>query len=186
MRIGIDVDDTITNTWEDIMPGFSKVFNIPIEELKNSTPYYRALKEDISLDEYFDKILPLLDEMIPKVSLKDNVKEVIDKLYELGHHVIFITARGRGHTNPYEDTKNYLDRHHIKYDKIVVNAEGKDVPCKEEKIDVFIDDSIKHCTLVKKLGIEVIMLDTYYNHDAKEFKHCKNWNEIYDYLKDKW
>ena len=138
MRIGIDVDDTITNSWEELRPHYSRLFKVDEDILKQSKPYYSSVKDKLgSLDEYFEKIVPIYDEVIPQVELKDNVKEVIDKLSQDGHDIIFITARGRGHTDPYKQTKDYLDRHKIKYDKIIVNAANKANVCQSEKIDLF-------------------------------------------------
>ena len=183
MRIGVDVDDTITNTWKALIPHFSRMFNVPVDKLKKSRGYYYSVSDLVSLDEYFEKILPLLDEIMPNVEIKDNVKEVIDKLYELGHSIVFITARSGGYTDPYKLTKDYLDKYKIKYDKIVVGVRRKDQICLEENIDLFIDDSFVHCDSVSKLGIDVLMMDSEYNIKYKNFKHVKNWNEVYNYIK---
>jgi len=183
MKIGVDIDDTITNSWENIIPYYSKIFNIDIKKLENSRPYYYAIKDKISLEEYYEKLLSLYDKFSTIVPLKDNVKEIIDKIYEEGHTITFITARGKEHTDAYKSTKEYLDRHHIKYDKLIVNAHDKAKVCKEEKIELFIDDSIKHCTSVLNEGIDVLMFETKYNKEEKKPKHVKNWDEIYEYLK---
>ena len=36
MKIGIDIDDTITNTWECFIPYYNQLFKIPEEKLKVS------------------------------------------------------------------------------------------------------------------------------------------------------
>ena len=185
MRIGIDIDDTITNSWEYFIPIYSQVFDIPVEKLQKSKPYYESIKDNYTLDEYFYLLKPIYDERISEIPLKENVKEVIDKLYDLGHSVTFITARSKDHTDPYEASKKYLDKHHIKYDKLIVRADKKDEVCLKEKIDLFIDDSIKHCQSVTNTGIEVIMFETAYNKDIKDIKHLKSWEEIYEYIKSR-
>ena len=54
MRIGIDIDDTITDTWSYMVPIYSQVFNIPVEELSNSLPYYNSVKKlNLTVEEYF-------------------------------------------------------------------------------------------------------------------------------------
>ena len=186
MRIGIDVDDTITNSWESLLPHYSRLFKIDENTLRKSKPYYMSVKDLITLDEYFDMILPIYDEVIPKVKLKDNVKEVINKLYEDGHHIIFITARGRGHTDPYKQTKDYLDKHNIKYNKIIVNATNKAEVCQTENIDLFIDDSVRNCKIVSDIGIESLLFETYYNKEDETLYHVKSWIEIYNYIKSRW
>lgn len=186
MRIGIDIDDTISNTWESFIPDYEKLFDIPAHKLEKSIPYYPSVKEKYTKEEYFKLAIPVYQKCAPNAKLKDNVKEVIDKLYDLGHKVIFITDRSIEYDDAYKVTKDYLDRHEIKYDKIIVKSGNKAKVCLDEKIDLFIDNSIKHCTSVAKTGVEVLMFETEYNKDLKEFKHVKDWNEIYEYLRSRW
>ena len=186
MRLGIDVDDTLTYSWESLMPHYATCFDVPEEELQQSKPYYRSVQDKVTLDEYFDMVLPIYDSVIPNVPLKEHAKEVINKLYDEGCTIIFITARGKGHTNPYKQTKDYLDRHGIKYHKIIVNATNKAEVCQKEKIDLFIDDSVRNCKIVSELGIETILFERYYNKDDQDFHHVKSWDETYNYIKSRW
>lgn len=186
MRLGIDVDDTITNSWESLMPHYATCFDVPLKELQQSKPYYKSVQHKVTLDEYFDMVLSIYDSVIPNVPLKEHAKEVINKLYDEGYEIIFITARGRGHTDPYKQTKDYLDKHCIKYHKIIVDATDKAKVCQQEKIDLFIDDSLRNCKIVSQLGIETILFERYYNEDDQQFHHVKSWNEIYEYIKSRW
>lgn len=186
MRIGIDIDDTITDSWNCLIPYYSKRFNIPEEEIYKNGPYYGSVKHLITLDEYFDIMLPIYDEVIPNVNIKPHVKETIDKLYELGNTVYFITARGRGHTNPYKDSKDFLDRHHIKYEDIIINCSDKAKKCEELNINLFIDDSYKHCKATSERGIDILMPLTYYNKEYQEFTHFDDWKYVYDYVERRW
>ena len=186
MRIGIDIDDTITNSWEYLIPYYAKMFNIDTSKLSKSKPYYQAIKDYISLDEYYKILVPIHNKYTSKIPLKENVKEVIDKLYELGHTVYFITDRGNKDDDAYNITKEYLDNYGIKYEKIYTRASDKAVICLKENIKLYIDDSIKHCANVASKGIEVLMFDTNYNKEYKAFNRVHSWNEIYEYIKDRW
>lgn len=185
MRIGIDIDDTIADTWEFILPYYSEVFQMPMDELMTGTPYYGSLKNMVPLDKYFEMVNPIYDNIVPLVPLKENVKEIIDKLYEDGHKVIFISARGSGYTDSRKLTEDYLRKYDIKYDKLIEDCESKDMACVKEKIDLFIDNSIKHCESVSKTGIEVIMFETDFNKDYPKFKKINNWLDIYEYIKNR-
>ena len=186
MKIGVDIDDTITNSWLTFSKEYSKVLDIPEEELNKEKPYYsNVIKEKYTMEEYFEKIKPVNDKLTPILPLKEEVKEVIDKLYELGHTITFITARGKETSNPYETTKNYLDSHNIRYEKLILAPLNKAKACLDEKIDLFIDDSTKHCTKVSQVGIEVLMFETKYNKDFPNFKHVTSWNEIYENIKNR-
>lgn len=183
MIIGVDIDDTITDSWEAVIPYYSKMFNISEEELHKSKPYHNSISHLISREEYYKVMVPVYDEAIPRVNLKKHVKETIDKLYELGCKVIFITSRGIDHTDPYKDSKDYLDKYHIKYEKIIIGASNKAKVCQEENVSIFIDDSIRHCQEVSELGIDTLLFEAYYNKDYDGVKHVKSWDEIYEYIK---
>ena len=185
MRIGIDIDDTITNSWRYLIPHYVKLLNIDKSVLLKSMPYYPSIKDYISLDEYYQIVVPIHEKYTSKIPLKANVKEVIDALYDLGHTVYFITDRGRENNDSYEVTKKYLDEHGIRYEKLYTRASNKADICLKENIELYIDDSVKHCTNVKSKGIEVLMFATYYNKEYKEFTHVRSWNEIYKYIKDR-
>ena len=73
----------------------------------------------------------------------------------------------------------------MKYDKLFVDLESKKQTAIDEKIDLFIDDSPKHCQEVSKLGIKVIMMDAKYNKNNNEFIHMSNWQEIYEYIQSR-
>jgi len=186
MRIGIDIDDTITNSWEKLIPHYAKLFSIEEDTLHKSRPYYNSVKDKITIEEYYKMMLPMYDEIMPNVDIKPDVKEVIDKLYSLGHTVTFITSRGIDYTNAYQISKDFLDKHHIKYEKIITGCKDKAIACHDENIDLFIDDSVKHCRSVAKSGIETLLFETYYNKDYNELKHVKSWHDIYEYIKGRW
>lgn len=186
MKIGIDIDDTITDSWECLIPYYSRIFDIPVETLHKSMPYHESIKHLVTLDEYFDILLPVYDEVIPNVHLKKHVKETIDKLYELGCTVYFITARGRGHTNPYKDSKDFLDKYNIKYEEIITNCSNKANKCEELGIKLFIDDSYRHLKAVSEKGIDVLMPETYYNKNYQEFTHFDDWTYVLKYVESRW
>ena len=186
MKIGVDIDDTITLSWETLIPYYAKTFNISENEIKKGKPYYESVKHLVTLDEYFEMVLPIYDEIVPQVPLRPHVKEAIDKLYELGNEVYFITARGRGHTDPYTVSKNFLDEYHIKYEKIIVNCEKKAEMCKELGIKLFIDDSHKHCLAAKDKGIDTLMPRNYYNDEYEDINKFDDWFEVYEYVKSRW
>lgn len=186
MRIGVDIDDTITSSWSTYAKEYAKVLGIEEDKLINGKPYYSdIIKEKYTLEEYFEKIKPINDKITPILPLKEDVKEIIDKIYELGHTITFITARGKETTNAYEVTKKYLDDSNIKYEKLILSPLNKSKVCLEEKIELFIDDSIKHCNAVSGEGIDVLMFETRYNKDYLELKHIKSWKEIYEYIKSR-
>lgn len=109
--------------------------------------------------------------------------EAINKLKEEGHEIYIITARDNEfHEYPYMLSKNWLDNNNIEYDKLIVNARGKASVCKNEKIDIFIDDQLNNCLEVSKEGIKTIRFVT----DTTGYENMVNinsWDRVYQYIK---
>ena len=181
MRIGIDIDDTITNTWDTLKPYFINKFGM----LNDSRCYYDSVREWYSLNEYFDMASDIYNNVTLRIPLKNDAAYVLKEIHDMGHDIILITSRGMGFYDPYEVTKNYLSINDIVYDKLIVNATDKSVVCLDERIDLFIDNSVKHCNSVSKLGIDVIMMQDNYNKDSKGFVKARNWKDVYKYVKNR-
>lgn len=170
MRIGIDIDDTICNSWDEIIGTVCKDFNFDYDEVVKSKKVYNDLipLEGDSYYEYAKKYKYLL--LNPK--LKNNVKEVIDKL-STKNEIIFITSRSDYcYDDAYKYSKKYLDKNNIYYDDIIVNAFNKGKICKEKNIDIFIDDSCDNCIDVNKYGIKALLFS--------------NWNEIFNIVEEEY
>lgn len=185
MRIGIDLDDTITKT-DEILFKYAKIyneeekilFNINREEW-NLTKAFGWNEENIK--EFFSKYLKSIYE---EAEIKENAKERINKLKDDGNEIIIITARNtKSLKEVHEVCKNWLINNKINVDKIVVDGENKAQKCLENKIDIFIDDNIRNCENVyNNLKIPVLLMNSRYNKDYQnpKIKRVYNWNEIYN------
>lgn len=183
MRIGIDIDDTICNSLENMLPYICKFYNLDYDEqIKGGYPY----EYYHNLPNYYDFAMEFYEKVMPNATLKDGADFYINKLYELGHDVIFITARNDlGFSDPYKLSYDYLKKNNIKFNKLIVAAKEKGKICREEKIDLFIDDSLKNCFNVEKENIEVWLFDNYFNQNIKHFDRVYNWEEIYNRIINK-
>lgn len=193
MKIGIDIDNTLTEVQEELNKAAfeyaislgKKIDNYdnPMEDIKNNGDTYRK-KFQFTYEElkYFLKNIQenITNNAIPR----ENAKEVIDKLKKDGNEIYIITARdSEFHDDPYKLSKDWLDKNEIYYDKLIVNAREKSSTCKNEKIDLFIDDQLNNCLSVQNVGIQTIMItDKTYNYD--KIKQLKDWNEIYNYINE--
>ena len=185
MRIGIDLDDTITKT-DEILFKYAKIyneeekilFNINREEW-NLTKAFGWNEENIK--EFFSKYLKSIYE---EAEIKENAKERINKLKDDGNEIIIITARNtKSLKEVHEVCKDWLINNKINVDKIVVDGENKAQKCLENKIDIFIDDNICNCENVyNNLKIPVLLMNGRYNKDYQnpKIKRVYNWNEIYN------
>ncbi len=185
MRIGIDLDDTITKT-DEILFKYAKIyneeekilFNINREEW-NLTKAFGWNEENIK--EFFSKYLKSIYE---EAEIKENAKERINKLKDDGNEIIIITARDtKSLKEVHKVCKDWLINNKINVDKIVVDGEDKAQKCLENKIDIFIDDNICNCENVyNNLKIPVLLMNGRYNKDYQnpKIKRVYNWNEIYN------
>lgn len=191
MKIGIDIDNTITEVQEELNNAayeyaikLGKNINNAensFEDIKNNVDTYKK-KFQFSYDELKYFLKNIQEEITNNAVPREKVVEVISKLKKLDHKIYIITARdSEFHDDPYNLSKNWLDKNNIEYDKLIVNAREKAPVCKDEKIDLFIDDQLNNCLDIDKIGIKTIRL----SNDKKKYKDIitfENWDEIYNYI----
>lgn len=184
MKIGIDIDDTMADTFDYLMPYISEFFEIDIEYLKRNNISYNTLPEKMKKRE-FEFAKTYYDRVIPHTPFKPDVSKYIYKIKTLGHQIIIITARDKTlYHDEYETTIKELNSNQIHYDKLICSFD-KVTACKNEKIDLFIDDSISNCNKVSALGIETLLFNSKSNMDvATKFPRVDNWKDIYEKIKN--
>lgn len=181
MKIGIDIDDTITNTYQTLLTIIAMKYGVNYKELINENLSYDEVSN--KFDNFNKNIKDLFYIMAKSVTLKENVKEIITMLKNEGHKIILITARNYDeYDNPYEITLDYLNKKDIPFDELHINILEKGVFCKENNIDLFIDDNVNHCNKVKEQGVKTIQFDTDFSDKVKDVLHVTNWNQIYEII----
>ncbi len=179
MKIGIDIDDTITDTYCEVLKFVSDTLEIDYEELK---------AQKLNYDEIYDGKLyvPMRDEIfnhfyliVPKIKVKPDAIEVLTKLKDEGNEIILITARS--HTYPGQN-EEFLKNAGIPYTKLYEKAKKKAEIAKEENIDLFIDDSVNNCKAVKNEKIKVLLFDAPFNEREKTLKRVRSWKEVYSII----
>lgn len=185
MRIGIDLDDTITKT-DEILFKYAKMYNeeekILFKINRGEWDWNKAFGwNEENIKEFFSKYLKSIYE---EAEIKENAKERINKLKDDGNEIIIITARDTKSLKEVHDVcKDWLINNKINVDKIVVDGEDKAQKCLENKIDIFIDDNICNCENVyNNLKIPVLLMNSRYNKEYQNpnIKRVYNWNEIYN------
>ena len=183
-RIAIDIDDTVSNTTEYLLKyaiDFDKEHvngegvvdstkNLP--RCFNWTDQDEELFVEIAYDKYVDDFSPI-----------PGAVDVINKLKKDGNEIVFVTSRNSIHMRkPYERSFDWLSKHGIMFDKLIDSVKHKGPVLEEEKIDIFIDDSIGQTTFVAdNYDIDVILFNrTKIVH--KGIKVVDSWNDIYEYI----
>lgn len=187
MKIGIDIDDTITDIQGELL---NKALEYD-KSLRNTGIIYPERKYigqrfDWSNEEKEYFLGKIRWNVMDNARLRDGVIESLTLLKEEGHEIVFITARSDRYVEePYSKTYNWLKKNNIPFDKLIVNALNKGNVCKEEKIDVFIDDQENNCNLTYDFGIKTIFFNINNNEIKNDYIVAYNWVDIFNKIHEK-
>ena len=187
MKIGIDIDDTIAYTNEKLIEvavkydkeflngkgfqnkdayKFTEMFYWNKDNVQSFFNYVRGTDFFLKLDEIPGSI------------------EYINKLYDEGYEIYFMTFRTNKNPLVHKMTKEWLSNKGYKYHKLFMRSEDKGILCKENEVSIFIDNTYEHYESALSLGIDAILFDTIYNRDIDDVKRMSSWEEIYNYIKE--
>ena len=195
MNIGIDIDDTISETFETLLPYAQKY---TIEDLKIKSEinmnqdfldhFYIVKMNGWKEEEAISFWNKYYGEILKKVNIKKFAAEVINKLKQEGNKIYFITARwDMPNDNIQEITKQWLKKNNVEYDELIINASDKLQLIKEKNIDVFIDDSFKNCkNIAENSNTKVYMMTSRVNgtFNHEKITRVYSWPEIYSLIKE--
>lgn len=186
MRIGIDIDNVISNFNEVLFNEYVK----HDKELRNNgvinkNEYIRGMFDWSEEEEnlfYYNNI----DRIAKSLNVIEGAKEYIEKLKQDGHIIYIITGRDNGeYSDPYNMTKDWLSKNEVYYDKLIFtdtyNKQSKADECIENNIDIMIDDSVSLSSNCIDRGIMTLLMDTPYNR-YKDITRVHNWEEIYEFI----
>lgn len=107
-----------------------------------------------------------------------------------GHEIYIVTARGEERElfkGTQDFTLQYLKSNNIPYSKILFNCINKASICKENHIDLLIDDSIKHCEAVRNENIKSILFTSIVNKSLPTtVERVNNWLELEEKINSIW
>lgn len=171
MRIAFDLDNTITNTEE--------LYHIYFDEyLKDNN----LTEKDININLIEDFQHKYLENVFNNVKVKKDAAKYLNLLSK-DHDIYIITARNNKYVT-LEDIdiicKRWLDNNEIYPKKLITDASQKQKmeACRDNEIDIFIDDDLRNIVHVDKLDIKTILFDdsNYYPNT----KRVTNWEELYN------
>ena len=188
MRIGIDIDNVISNFDDVLLEEYlmhdkilrnSGIIDKNASSIRNGTFDWSG-EEEITF--YKNNI----ERIVKELNIIEGAKEYIDKLKSEGHFIYIITGRDNGeYTDPYNMTKDWLNDHDIYYDKLILtnsyDKHEKAEICIENSIDIMIDDSVRICNDCIESGITTILMSTPYNKYSNIKRVC-SWKELYEYV----
>lgn len=191
MIIGVDIDDTLTDIRDEVGAAalkYAQSLNKDIDETKvvwdkNNNGSSFKERYNFNYDELLYFFGNIQENITKKAKPREDVVDVIKKLREDGHKIYIITARdSEFHNDPYELSKTWLNKNNIGYDKLIVDARDKAKICREQNVEIFIDDKLSNCMQISNENIVTIRI-TNYTEQHQNIVNKKNWKEIYEYIK---
>lgn len=178
MKIGIDIDDVITDTSAS-MKSYILEHDKTGEIMEHIEDVMRGDANTPVIEKFFvDHFLKIAK----NAKIKENAELVIKRLCDNGHEIFLVTARGEGR-KIFKGTEaltiDYLKSNNIPYSKILFNCIDKASICKENHIDLLVDDSIKHCEAVHNENIKSILFTSVVNKNLPtQIERVNNWLEL--------
>ena len=177
MKIGIDIDNTICSTDE--------VIDIKIKEYikEHGMSQEEFFGDSSNMDKFYkEKIL----EVIAEDPVKDDFLRVLNKL-KVNNEIIIVTADNETFVKTSQSmrkaTMDWLAKNNIYYDKYFDDAykEGKVKVCKDENIDIIIDDDINNYLAFKEHGVNTLLFDDKCKY-LDIVDRVGSWEEVLDIL----
>ena len=189
MRIGIDLDGVVIDS-ETTFRTYEEIFDI--DTIKGNNLINR---EEPKFQARYNWTEEQKQEFIEKyfltVSKESNLMSGFIGVYNLlkkqGHEFVVITARGGFVKEMKDDAIRLLEENNITFDKYYWKIDDKLEVCKNENVDIMIDDDWR---IIKKLADNNIK--TLYFRDTnlvkleenKYIKEVNNWGDIYRIIKE--
>ncbi|MEL1136529.1 hypothetical protein AAC978_15250 [Desulfitobacterium sp. THU1] len=175
MRIGVDIDGVVSDSYRAWVRELNQHFGTNILELKNYDMHLDFGVSWEAMGKYFDDNVAHLFDIPQPVA---GAKEGIDKLLREGHEVVYVTARS---LEEEKHTVRWLEKYKIPYEQILFTS----FQCKVEyalqwKLEIFLEDYLGNAQAISEAGIHVLLLDASYNKGElpSGITRCQDWREI--------
>lgn len=180
MKIGIDIDGVLTDISRFYLDyGAKYAFENNIDKIAEPNGY--EIEEILNLDKGAHiRFWKKNDEFYTKkIYTREFAAEIIDKLKAEGNEIHLITARNPKEEQSENWTTEWLKENNIYYDNLTFTDKKVDY-CKDNKIDLMIEDSVNNILTLSKF-IPVICFDTRYNQkcEGQNITRCYSWYDIY-------
>ena len=182
MNIAIDIDDTLTDTFEYLMPFVAEFYEKDLEELQRNNISYSNIPMEWRKYEYdFEK--HYYDEVVVRTPFKEGAAKFVNLLCRKGHRIVIVTGRTKAfYTDPYVTTEEELKNGGIAYDKLICTL-NKNQACLDEHMDVMIDDLISNCDSVSSVGITPVLFTSRANkHLNTEYVRVNQWDDVIEII----
>ena len=187
MRIAIDIDKTIFDC-NSFLYKFVNTYLIN-QDLEKDLKYKEINANDYDVDssKFLNKVSRIHNPYFYNV--EEGAPGTIKQWLNEGHEVILLSSRPSSKSLVIVLIK-CLNKFEIQYSKLIISCNNKAVYCKENGVDILIDDSPYICQNAKKMGVTAILYENnkklgnrYY--DVSGLEIAKSWQQLSDIIKKK-
>ena len=182
MNIAIDIDDTLTESFDYFQPFVAEYFGADVEEVRRRNISYGNLPPEWK-DRELDFCRAYYDRVVVDTTFKSDARWGVEKLRGMGHRIVIITARTPDfYTDPYLTTRQELAKGGISYDNLICTLD-KGTACAQEGINLLVDDSPANCAAAAERGVPAILFTSKANRDLDvPFPRVSDWVEAVDMI----
>ena len=177
MRIGVDLDGVVFDSEKEFRI-LSELYDML--ELKQNS---KIDNREMLFEKRFAWSKEQSDEFFEKSNVMPGAKLVLQMLKNEGNELVVITARGIENPEIIEVSNKAIKKNGLDlFDKYIYRAIDKAEVCKEENIDVMIDDSTDNCKKVSSIGVKTMYFkgaESFELPESKCLKTVYNWGEVY-------
>ena len=180
--IGIDIDDTLVDTFEYFQPLVAKLTGKPLEYLIENDISYENTPMEWGMDS-LDFAHRFFDDYVPGTPAKKGAAQAVARLRKAGNRVVIITSRTNMlYKDCYYTSQLELANCGIEYDNLICTVD-KGQACLDEKVDIMFDDLVVNCEAVSRAGAKAILFTSKENKNEKSpFPRVANWDEALELL----
>lgn len=182
MRIGIDLDNTITDLHESIIKHGS-IYNKKINGngIKNKDVYEIEDIFDWNKEDCINFRRYVTENILQSINPREDVCKYLGKIQNQ-HEIYIITARNNKEIkNIYDFTYNWLIDKKIPFTKLIIEENDKGKACFDNKIDIFVDDLAEHLEKALKTVNKVYIFNNVFNDtkENKKYERLYSFEELY-------
>jgi len=181
-----DLDDTLINLKEEL-------YQTLVREFGKEKGLHWSLWKSIDNERNLGLTLEELIEFANEHKIFRNIvphlfsEALLMDLHYRGYHIVILTSREGFITDAYMETRNYLRRHRLHFDELIVSKVGErkmDYLGHHSKIHVAIDDQEHNCIDFAESGkVEHVFMHALpHNKSCTQFIRLHNLFQMYPYL----
>jgi len=189
MKIGIDLDGVVIDS-EATFRTYEEIFDIDTVKGNNlinrEEPKFQARYNwtEEQKQEFIEKYFLTVSK---ESNLMSGFIGVYNLLKKQGHEFVVITARGGFVKEMKDDAIRLLEENNIDFDKYYWKIDDKLEVCKNENVDIMIDDDWRIINKLAKNNIKTLYFrDTNLVklEENKYIKEVNNWGDIYIFIRN--